>query len=169
MIDWEPFDGIIGGATVTRAQVVAVAQSWVGVPYHHQGDSRAGCDCGGLIKGVLMELGLLSPDYLSRLPPLARGYSRAPDGELLMKACGVAMQQVPIAQMQPADVLLIAWDRARKLPQHTAIVVPYRGAGDHLAVVHAIGPGHHNKVIETRIDDQLRKRIVGVYSLPGVV
>ena len=166
MIDWSRFDGIIGGEA-TREQVVAIALSWVGVKYHHQGDSRVGVDCGGLIKAILMDAGLLPRDYLTRLPDVAHGYSRAPDGVLLKQACGASMREIPVDSIQPADVLLIAWDKARKMPQHTAIVVPYRTPG-HLSVVHAIGPGHHNKVIQTRIDDQMRKRIVAAYALPGV-
>jgi cell wall-associated NlpC family hydrolase len=32
---------------------------WRGVPYQHRGTTRAGCDCTGLIIGVLKELGYL--------------------------------------------------------------------------------------------------------------
>ena len=43
--------------TVTTSdEVVREARTWVGVPFRHQGRSRSGVDCGGIIVVVLREL-----------------------------------------------------------------------------------------------------------------
>jgi cell wall-associated NlpC family hydrolase len=54
-----------------RADIVAAARGWIGVPWRHQGRSRAGVDCVGLIVVVCRELGL--SDYDSTV------YGRDPD------------------------------------------------------------------------------------------
>ena len=135
MIDWSHFDGIIGGEA-TREQVVAIALSWIDVKYHHQGDSRVGVDCGGLIKAILMDAGLLPRDYLTRLPDVAHGYSRAPDGVLLKQACAIAKASgtpnrekvgkvtrsklQEIAQLKMKDLNTLSLEQAVKLIEGTA-------------------------------------------------
>jgi cell wall-associated NlpC family hydrolase len=40
-------------------KIVEQVKQWVGVRYLHQGITRSGCDCSGLLVGVLKELGYL--------------------------------------------------------------------------------------------------------------
>lgn len=42
-----------------RARFVSVARSWANVKYADHGDTRAGCDCAGFLKGALIEAGFL--------------------------------------------------------------------------------------------------------------
>jgi cell wall-associated NlpC family hydrolase len=45
-----------------RALVIAEARSWIGTPYHTQGDvKRAGVDCGMLLVRVFVDCGLVAP------------------------------------------------------------------------------------------------------------
>ncbi len=47
----------------TGLEVVRVARTWLGTPYHHQGRVKgAGVDCAGLSVGVAKELGLSDVD-----------------------------------------------------------------------------------------------------------
>ena len=47
---------------VTRTDIVAAARGWLGVPWRHQGRSRAGVDCVGLVVVVCRSLGLSDHD-----------------------------------------------------------------------------------------------------------
>jgi cell wall-associated NlpC family hydrolase len=42
--------------------VIRTAREWLGVPFRHQGRSRHGVDCVGLVLGVYRELGVSLPD-----------------------------------------------------------------------------------------------------------
>lgn len=41
--------------------IVDTAREWIGVPWRHQGTTRAGVDCGGFIIGVAADLGIDLP------------------------------------------------------------------------------------------------------------
>lgn len=153
------------GVLVSRAEIVAEARKWIDTPFMHQQHMiGVGCDCGGLIRGVLMTKGLLRSDYLDFLPEEARGYAATPDGVSMRRSCDALMTQVPLGQLRPGDVVLLEFERG--LPQHTAIVADYRHGG--LSVIHALGPHFPSKVIEHRLDSSWRKRIVAAYAIPGV-
>ena len=84
---------------VTTDEVMKVARSWIGVPYKHQGRSRRGVDCGGLLLciGRDLDVKLLEPSV---------GYSMSPDPELILK--GLLDNCDPIANiddMKPGDVI----------------------------------------------------------------
>ena len=53
-----------------RESFIKGAMSWIGVRYEDHADSRQGCDCAGLLKGSLVECGLLEdfklPFYTSQ-------------------------------------------------------------------------------------------------------
>lgn len=63
--------------SVTAAEFIAQARTWLGVPWHHQGRSRLGVDCAGLPECVLAELSALPETYRTR-----QNYGRRPTGEL---------------------------------------------------------------------------------------
>lgn len=42
-----------------RKRVVEITREWKDVPYKHRGTTKKGCDCGGLIIGVLQQMGFL--------------------------------------------------------------------------------------------------------------
>ena len=69
----------LGSSTTVGAEVVRVAETWVGVPYRWGGASRAGIDCSGLVMVVFAQFG-------ARLPHNAQAqYNAVPhiqDGQL---------------------------------------------------------------------------------------
>ena len=93
--------------TVTRADVVRVARSYVGVRWRHQGRTRAGIDCIGLVIAVAHDLGLTDYDFT--------GYGRVPDGKALR---ATMCEQMDLLSTEPqlGDVLLLRFDRN---PLHT--------------------------------------------------
>jgi cell wall-associated NlpC family hydrolase len=48
--------------------IAAEAKNWLGVPYQHRGMTKRGCDCTGLLIGILQLLGYL-PNYKLREYP----------------------------------------------------------------------------------------------------
>jgi cell wall-associated NlpC family hydrolase len=53
----------------TRDDIVRQARTWIGTPFHHQARLKSkGCDCLGLIVGVVDELGLKDTRFFTRLP-----------------------------------------------------------------------------------------------------
>lgn len=135
--------------TYTRDEVLAEARSWIGVPYLHQGRSRLGVDCVGLLIKVAHGLGMSDYDVA--------GYARVPSSDFLRAECERLMRRIPVSQRQPADVLLL---RFKRDPQHLAVVTDrgflhaYAGAG---------------RVVETSMPPEWERRIVAAYALPGVV
>lgn len=130
----------------TRAQIVAAARKWTGTRYQHQGRSRAGIDCAGLIVRVAQDCGLPVMDMT--------GYAPTPDGKTLRAA--LDEQALRVVLYQPGDILLL---RFEKDPQHLAIVTDK-------GMIHSYAGAR--KVVEHRIDETWAARIVAAYSFRGV-
>jgi cell wall-associated NlpC family hydrolase len=146
----------------SRAEVVVESRSWLGVPWHHQGRTRAGCDCGGLIGAVAVALGIVPASWWQdTFDPLYGGYGRAPANGTLRRVCGSFMAKIDPAGMQPGDVMLMKF---KSEPQHLAIVANYVHGG--LSMIHAMSTV--GKVAEHRLAPEWRARVVAAYSMPGV-
>jgi cell wall-associated NlpC family hydrolase len=141
----------------TRQQVVEAARGWIGTPFHHQARLKGvGVDCAGLVIGVARELGLVAPEFD------VGGYPRQPDGVSLLAWCDQYMTRITQAEMQPGDVIAVAFDVD---PQHLGIVGDYRHGG--LSIIHSLGVTA-KRVIETRLMLTSAMRFVAAYRLPGV-
>lgn len=146
---------------LTRAKVVAEARSWVGTPYLHQGDrKRLGVDCAGLVRGVCIELGIWTRQELLKDPRARqyRGYGREPNG-MFLDACDAFLSTIQIADMGPGDVVAM---RFAGRPRHTGILGEHPHGG--LTLIHS----YKHSVIEHRLDEKWRRRIVAAFALPGV-
>ena len=62
---------------IPAGAVVAAARGWIGVPYLHQGRSRSGIDCIGLVLQVAREAGIGPADLDFRR------YGRMPQREMI--------------------------------------------------------------------------------------
>lgn len=134
---------------IARADIVAAARGWLGTPWHHQGRLKGvGVDCVGVVIGVAGELGISDFDIT--------GYGHRPDSRELERLAGHLMVEVPVAEAQPGDVLLLDVD---KQPQHLAFVTD-------VGMLHAYAP--LRRVVEHRRDAAWDDRIVAVFQLPGV-
>ena len=135
----------------TPVQVIAAARGYLGVPWVHQGRSRRGVDCAGLVVMVARELGLTSFDVI--------GYARRPDGESLRAA--IVEAGCVESDVQLGALLLM---RFKREPQHVALVADHPAGG--FSIVHALSTSR--AVVEHRLDDAWRRRIVSAWELPGV-
>jgi cell wall-associated NlpC family hydrolase len=134
-----------------RDQIVATARSYLSVRFRHQGRVRAGLDCVGLVIRVAHDLGLSDFD--------ATGYSRMPDGVRLQAT--MEEQMARVTDYRPGDVLLMRFEQN---PQHVAIVGDYLYGG--LSIIHALATAR--RVVETRLDDVWKARIVAAYQFKGI-
>jgi cell wall-associated NlpC family hydrolase len=127
------------------------ARAYLGVPFVHQGRTRFGLDCIGLLSLALRDAGL--ERYVDH-PENRADYSRTPHMGLLE----ARMRRIfgpPVADMQPGDVVALRYAGPIR---HVGIV------GDHphgLSLIHT--DSHLGRVTEHRIDDRWAKRIALVF------
>lgn len=142
----------------TRADVVRVARSFVGTPYHHLGRlPGVGMDCAGVLICTGRALALVAADF--DLPT----YSVNADGYSMIAALDRFMgARVSAAEMQPGDAIIMKVDVH---PQHIGIVGDYRHGG--LSMIHAAANATPPRVIETVLSMRVVK-FVAAYTLPGV-
>jgi NlpC/P60 family putative phage cell wall peptidase len=132
------------------ADVVRVARTWLGTPYHHQGRLKGvGVDCAGLLVGVARELGLSQFD--------ATGYSGRPDGDSLIRVCQEQMTPIPLEELLSGDVLLF------KFEAHAGHLGIYLGNN---TLIHSYLP--RRRVVEHSLDAWWWGQVAGQYRLPGV-
>lgn len=144
-------------ATVTPADVVAEARTWIGTSFMHQARVRGvGVDCVGLVIGVARALGLVEPTLD------ITGYPRSPDGRSMLAVCDQHMRRVDAPAL--GCVLVV---RHEIDPQHMGIVGDYVHGG--LSLIHALGTRDgRGRVVEHRLDESTLARLIAVYALPGV-
>ena len=95
--------------TVTAAEVIEQARSWVGVPFRHQGRDRSGIDCVGLPIVIGQALGLVSDQFD------VANYGRLPSGELVER---LQNECAPLPKALPGSLIVIAWS---SIAAHVAI------------------------------------------------
>jgi len=149
---------------VTKQMIVDFAMTYIGVPYVHQGRSRAnGVDCIGLLREVAEHFKLSNHDYFN--------YAPTPDGRTLIremdKAFGVddGYDGKPNTEpYEPGDVLCF-WIRKRSKPKHAGIFT--RMPDGRPGIIHTYST---LKCVTTHgLNDWWLDRICKVYHWPGVL
>lgn len=136
--------------------IVAQARSWIGTPFHHQARlKKVGCDCLGLIVGVVDELELKDKNGVRLAAYDEVTYSKEPDGEYLIQKLVDVLAEIPASEMRAGDLALF---KVRENPQHLAILTDYEGG---IGMIHSFAPAR--RVVEHRLDDDWRARIVKVF------
>lgn len=119
--------------------IVDTARSYLGVPFVHQGRSRRGVDCVGLLVCVAQDLGIPVSDDLA--------YGLNPDPVHLRAKLSENLTPIAMTEVLPGDVYLMRFD---KDATHVAIVTD-RG------IIHALSTV--KGVVEHRLDATWRARI----------
>ena len=133
--------------------IVTCARSWVGVRWLHQGRSREGVDCAGLVIEVAHELGLSEFDTAD--------YARQATDESMLDLCREHLTEVTQSDMRPGDVLVLRFDCNR----HIGFVGDYVHGG--LSLIHAYAQAPH-KVVEHRLSPDWLMRVIAVFRFPEV-
>jgi len=142
-----------GGDTGLRA--VAIARTWIGTPYRHQGSRKGvGCDCLGLVRGVWRELYGEEPE---RPPAYQPDWAeRAGEDRLLEAARRYFGAPVALSGLRAGDVILFRW-RADCAAKHAGLVSgPDR-------FIHAY---EQAAVIESALVPSWRRRIAAAFRFP---
>lgn len=94
-----------GSATASlHERAVQIARSWIGTPYVHQASVKgAGCDCLGLLRGVVRELRGAEPEAV---PPYSPDWAEATGAETLYSALLRHLAEIDPAALAPGDVAL---------------------------------------------------------------
>ena len=85
---------------VEAEQIVAAARLWLGVPWRHQGRTRQGVDCAGLVVLVGRALGLSDYD--------TSAYGRRPAGQGFVQHFRACMDPAPLLEAAVGDILVFA-------------------------------------------------------------
>lgn len=136
--------------------VVQIARSWLGTPYHHQASCRGvGADCLGLVRGVLREL--YGND--AEVPPAySRDWAEASQTETMLDAAKRHLASVEVDNINAGDVVIFRY-RRRTLAKHAGIMT------DHSHFIHAMEGG---PVSEVALTHWWRRRIAAAFSFPGI-
>lgn len=129
------------------------ARTWLQTPFVHQGRVKGrdgGVDCVGLLVGIARELGLKHEDVV--------GYSAQPHAGLCEREARRQMERKPIQEVEAGDVILFRVDRD---PQHFGVVT---AKTPEVYFVHSFSK--IGMVVENRLDDFWRRRVVAVYVFP---
>lgn len=106
---------------MNRDRFIAEVNRLVGTPYRHQGRSRCGVDCIGLIIVAAQAAGWTGT-------PPAADYSRQPSGRTFLAGLESHLVRVPMAEAVPGDVLFIRFrlhaglSRVVSQPHHVAVL-----------------------------------------------
>ena len=141
---------------ISRHAILAEAREWIGTPYQHQASVKgAGCDCLGLIRGVWRALHGGEPEAAPAYTP---DWAERAGEETLLAAAQRHLQELPIAQASPGDVLLFRMD-AQSPAKHAAILDE---AG---RLIHAYWG---RAVVRSRFAPWWRARCAAAFAFPGV-
>jgi cell wall-associated NlpC family hydrolase len=141
---------------VSRAAVIAAARAWLGVPWRHQGRTRArGIDCVGLVVLVGEAAGSAIED--------ATDYRRTPSDRALQAALDARLARRRLPVHVPGAVLLF---RSSPFPTHIAIAAEKDGRP---TLIHArrIGAGA-GAVMEEPYTHDWPKTLIAAWDYPGV-
>ena len=136
----------------TRADIVAEARTWLGVPWRHMGRNRQGVDCVGMPVMIAQAKGLSEYDHT--------GYTREPSNSSLIDHFRNNMREKPLADMRPGDVLLFA---DGKYPFHCGILAERYGQP---SLVHAFAG--RRKVVEEQYCAPWSKQTIACFEFYGL-
>lgn len=156
--------------TAQGDKILAVARSWIGTPYVHQGACKgAGCDCLGLVRGIWSEVHGQEPE---QVPAYSLDWSEPQGEERLWQAALRHLQAKPLDQAAEGDVILFRM-RAGAVAKHlgvqscaAAIVqrsAPIGCARTASKFIHAYS-GHG--VVESPLSAPWQRRIVARFQFP---
>lgn len=147
---------------LTSCKVVQTARGWRGVAFAHQGRTRAGIDCLGLLIVVAEDLDLLFEEARASARD-DRTYGHQPDTNKLFEGLMRHLVRIPHNQMQAGDIVLLRIDGS---PQHLAILSDYPHP-ESWGIIHAYAPAR--KVVEHRLSSDWQRNIAAVFRLPQLM
>jgi cell wall-associated NlpC family hydrolase len=133
----------------TNAEFVEAARNWMGVRWVHQGRSRMGVDCVGLVLVAACDMGIIIPDLT--------GYRRTPHPDVFVNH--VRQVTIPATQPLPGHIGVF---RDGNQPCHVGI---FAERHDKPSLIHAyIGTG---KVMEEPFIHEWPSKLMEIRAIEG--
>jgi cell wall-associated NlpC family hydrolase len=141
--------------TILRNDIMKAARSYDGVPFLHQGRTRTGIDCIGLIWAVAHDVGY---DF-----EMTNAYSGSPSGQKVIEDANKALVQDDRQGWDNLKVgdIIIVWGYQRNIPQHFAVIGTMHGK---LTMIHAFARA--GKVTEHYLIPFWKERYMGTWQFP---
>lgn len=143
----------------SRADIVTLARSWIGTPFHHQGRvPRVALDCVGVLACTMSHFGMPYEDV--------HGYAKRPDGTQLMARLSGALDAATSPELGNVLVFDVI-DESHHWPMHVALRTD-------VGMLHAYsgarrkGDTRAGFVIEHPIDERWAKRLVAEFQFRGL-
>ena len=130
------------------SDIVAAARTHMGTPWVHQGRTRDGVDCLGVVTQVARATHGSTVDLTN--------YTAQAMDETMLDMCAQHLDPVAAGDWQPGDVVVMRFENNR----HMGILGDYRG-GEGLSVIHASST--RGQVVEHRLDSVWRRRCLGAF------
>ena len=139
-----------------RQMIIDECRTWLETPFVHQARIKGvACDCAALPIAAAARIGMQPQDI--------KGYGRIPHADQLRQCVAGQLIKIKIDAAQPGDVYLMRFAGAE---QHLAIKTDY-------GIIHCYSQLSENgkqagRVVEHRLNEQWRRRIMSAYKFPGV-
>ena len=149
-----------------RETWIFALRTYKDVPFLHQGRSRSGVDCVGLLSCAADDLGVKN-----EVKANLRDYERAPNGDMFRRRITDFLVQLPYNRLQPIKTqikpgdVFVFWIDLKGLPRHVAVYTGENKFGQP-TMIHAYAKTPR-KVVEQTIDSGYwLPRIDSVWKLP---
>lgn len=141
--------------TIQGEKALALAVTWIGTPYRHQGAAKGiGCDCLGLVRGIWRELYGTEPEPV---PAYATDWAERTGDERLIAAARRHFQVLGgLEGAEPGDLLLFRF-RPHGVAKHAGIL---EHGGYFIHAYEQAG------VIRSALVPSWRRRVAGVFRFP---
>ncbi len=141
----------------TRGDVVRIARTWLGTPYHHQASLKGvGTDCLGLVRGVYFEL---YGSHAEEPPAYSRDWAEASGIETMLAGARRHLIELAAADAAEGDVVIFRW-RPGCPAKHSAIL---SGGG---RMIHA---SEGARPAEVSYCAWWQRHLAGAFSFPGTI
>lgn len=127
-----------------KQKIIDKAREYINTPWLHQGRSKLGVDCVGLIVCVFKDCGITVEDYTK--------YHRTPHSEDMLDILNRHLEKKRLSELEKGDIITI---RIRGAIQHVAIY-------NNDTIIHA--DNRAGKVLEIPMTGRLRERIIAAHT-----
>jgi len=141
-----------------RDRIILEAREWLGTKFQHQGRIKnVGCDCIGLISGVLQRLSLrINGVEISDIDD--KNYNKFPDKNLLEKQLDSLFDSRKLEGAKVGDIFLMKFFRN---PQHVGFISQIEG--DKVYIIHSYI--NAEGVVEQHLNENFAKKIIKIYNI----
>lgn len=134
---------------INRENLVNEARTWLGVRFRHQGRTRNGVDCIGLLIAV-------AQNALEIAPVIINNYGRRPHQQDIFNDIKNHLNKIDRKNLQPGDIVQM------RLGQQATHFGMFTGP----SIIHSAAI--YRKVVEHSFSSDIQSTVIACYAIPGV-